>query len=102
MDFHSVAEIKKTVHAYIIVFVSLMGLTILTAAVSMFHLKIHEAIIIALAIAATKGTLVGCYFMHLIDERKVIYFALALVAVFFCLMMFIPLMGLADQQGLLK
>jgi caa(3)-type oxidase subunit IV len=102
MDFHSVAEVKKTVRVYITVFVSLLGLTILTVAVSMFHLNIHEAIIIALAIAATKGSLVGCYFMHLIDERKVIYFALVLVAVFFCAMMFLPLIGLVDQQGLLK
>jgi hypothetical protein len=38
-------------------------------------------IVVALVVATTKGSLVALYFMHLIDERKLIYWTLLLCAV---------------------
>jgi cytochrome c oxidase subunit 4 len=101
MEGHSVAEIKKTVRTYVTVFVSLMGLTIITVAVSYLHLEIGAAIAVAMFIAIIKGSLVASYFMHLISERKVIYFSLALTVVFFFVLMFVPMLSFSDQQGMI-
>ena len=38
------------------------------------------AIAVALFVATIKGSLVACYFMHLISEKKLIYAVLALTA----------------------
>jgi cytochrome c oxidase subunit 4 len=72
------------------VFVTLMVLTILTVAVSYFHMPVALAILVALAIAAFKGSLVAAVFMHLAHERKVIYWVLLLTVVFFIALMIIP------------
>src|SRR5579872_963203 len=100
METHSVADIKKTVRTYVTVFISLMGLTIITVAVSYLHLEISAAIAVAMCIAIVKGTLVASYFMHLISERKAIYFSLLLTVTFFFVMMFIPMLSFSDQQGI--
>ena len=92
MDSHSV-DIKKTVRTYVMVFGALMILTFVTVAVSMFHLPIGQAVFIALAVASVKGFLVAGYFMHLISEKKMIYGVLLLTALFFIVLMIIPMFG---------
>lgn len=96
MENVDVVEVKKHVRKYITVFVALMGLTVVTVAISYLHLEVHEAIAAALFIATIKGSLVASYFMHLISEKRVIYMALILTAVFFLAMMFLPLLGHHD------
>ena len=76
------ADIDRHVRVYIIVFVALMALTIITVAVSRFHLPLPAAVTVALLVATIKGSLVACYFMHLISEKKLIYAVLVLTAVF--------------------
>ncbi len=44
----------------------------------------------ALFVATIKGSLVACYFMHLISERKLIYAVLAVTAVFFIALLALP------------
>ena len=75
------ADIDKHVRVYITVFVALMVLTIVTVAISHFHLPVAIAVTVALLVATIKGSLVACYFMHLISEKKLIYAVLALTAV---------------------
>lgn len=89
----SVEEIKKHVRKYIMVFVALMGLTIVTVAVSYLHLDVVWAIVLALFIATIKGTLVAGYFMHLLSEKKIIYWTLLLTLVFFIVLMVLPTSG---------
>ena len=79
MSEHSPAEIDRHVKVFIIVFVSLMALTLITVAVSYLHLPVPEAVAAALLIATLKGSLVACYFMHLISEKKLIFAALTVV-----------------------
>jgi cytochrome c oxidase subunit 4 len=55
-----------------------MALTIVTVAISRVHLPLPAAVAVALLVATVKGTLVACYFMHLISEKKLIYVVLAL------------------------
>jgi cytochrome c oxidase subunit 4 len=82
-------DIDKQVRIYIIVFVALMALTIVTVAISYWHLPTHLAITLALLVATIKGSLVACYFMHLISEKKLIYTVL-----FITVATFIPLLAL--------
>ena len=101
MSAHNDAEsIRKEVKAYITVFVSLAVLTVLTVAVSYFHLPIVAAVAVALIIATFKGSLVAAVFMHLRAERKLIYWVLVLTVIFFIVLMSIPSISQWDQRML--
>jgi cytochrome c oxidase subunit 4 len=90
MTSHDAADIDKHVRTYILVFVSLMALTLVTVAVAYLDLGVAGGIGVALLIASVKGSLVACFFMHLIDERKLIYAVLAFTALFFLAVMLLP------------
>jgi cytochrome c oxidase subunit 4 len=87
---HDPAEIDRHVKVYITVFVALMALTVITVAVSYVHLSTPLAVTVALFIATIKGSLVACYFMHLISEKKLIYAVLAVTAFMFVALMALP------------
>jgi|TARA_B100000315_G_C14116964_1_gene380758 cytochrome c oxidase subunit 4 len=95
----SADEIRKHVKVYVMVFVALMVLTIATVGVSYLELAIPLAILVALVVATVKGSLVASYFMHLVGEKKPVYWALMLTAVFFCVLMFLPLFTMLDHIG---
>jgi len=84
------ADIDRHVRVYITVFVALMALTVITVAISYLHLPTAMAISVALLVATIKGSLVACYFMHLISEKKLIYAVLLLTAVFFVALLALP------------
>jgi cytochrome c oxidase subunit 4 len=84
------ADIDRHVRIYITVFVALMALTLVTVAVSYLDLSTPMAVAVALLIATVKGSLVACYFMHLISERKLIYWVLAITAFKFVALLFLP------------
>jgi cytochrome c oxidase subunit IV len=84
------ADIDRHVRVYITVFVSLMVLTLVTVGVSRFHFPVPIAVTIALLVATVKGSLVACYFMHLISEKKLIVAILALTVVFFFALLALP------------
>jgi cytochrome c oxidase subunit IV len=88
-DTHAV-DIKKHVRTYMIVFASLMVLTMVTVAVYYLHLSIVAAIAVALFVASIKAGLVATYFMHLISERKLILYLLAFTVFFFIALMLLP------------
>src|SRR4026208_549274 len=90
------ADIDRHVRIYVTVFVALMVLTIVTVAVSRFHLPVHIAVTVALLVAVIKGSLVACYFMHLISEKKLIYAVLALTVVFFIALLSLPVLTVSD------
>ena len=100
MDAHahdSVDDIKKSVKTYFMIFGALMVLTIITVGVSYVHLPVAAAVTVALIVATIKGSLVALYFMHLLHERKVIYWVLTLTLIFFIFMMFVPLLTNSDK-----
>jgi cytochrome c oxidase subunit 4 len=96
MDAHTFdpVEFKKHLRGYWVVFGALCVGTVLTVAAATFglHRGWSEATVItvALIIASTKATLVALYFMHLIDEKKLIYWTLLLVATLFLPLLFLP------------
>lgn len=96
MSDHAAADIDRHVRVYITVFVALMVLTIITVAISRVHLPIPVAVTVALLVATVKGTLVACYFMHLISEQKLIYAVLGLTAFFFIALLALPVVTVSD------
>ena len=90
------ADIDRQVRIYIAVFVALLALTLITVAVSRYHLPVREAVAVALVVATVKGSLVACYFMHLISEKKLIYAVLALTVVFFAALIALPIFTVSD------
>jgi cytochrome c oxidase subunit 4 len=87
---HTPQDIQKHVKSYLIVFVTLAVLTIVTVLVSYWHLSLFQAVCVALLIASIKGSLVAAFFMHLISEKKVIYAILALTVLFFAVALLVP------------
>ena len=89
-------DIDKHVRIYITVFVALMALTLITVAISYLHLPLPIAVTVALLVATVKGSLVACYFMHLLSEKKLIYAVLGLTAVFFVVLLALPVVTVND------
>ena len=85
------ADIDRQVRTYILVFITLLALTMVTVAVSRLHLPVHMAVAVALVVATVKGGLVASYFMHLISERKLILWVLAFTVAFFLAVLLLPL-----------
>ena len=94
------ADIDRHIRVYITVFASLMVLTVVTVAISRFHLPVPIAITVALLVATIKGSLVACYFMHLISEKKLIVAILALTVVFFVALVALPLLTVSNGLGI--
>ena len=80
---HDHVDLKKHVRTYMLVFGSLMVLTLVTVGLRYLDLPVVPAIMVALAIAMVKGSLVACYFMHLISERKLILIIMLATVFFF-------------------
>ena len=98
MDAHAAHDdIRSHVRTYYMVFGALMVLTIITVGVSYLDLSIPFAITVALIVATIKGSLVALFFMHLKHERKAIYWALVLTAIFFVFLLFVPLLTNLDR-----
>lgn len=85
------ADIDRQVRTYILVFVSLMALTLVTVAISYLDLPVPAAVALALVVASIKGGLVASYFMHLISERKLIYWVLWFTISCFVAVLLLPL-----------
>lgn len=90
-------DIDKHVRTYILVFVALMALTVITVAVSYLDLTTGPAVALALFIAVVKGSLVACYFMHLISEKKLIYAVLLFTVIFFLAVLLGPVLTNLDE-----
>ncbi len=99
MGGHSPEDIKKETRTYIMVFVALAALTIVTVSVSYLDMNRGQAIAVAMIVATIKGSLVAAFFMHLLDEEKLIYAVLALTVVFFVVLFVLPAGTFADSTG---
>ena len=75
-------DVDIRVRGYVIVFGALLVLTLTTVMVSRWSLPVVPAIILGLAIAAVKASLVAVFFMHLSHERGMVFITLAFTAIF--------------------
>lgn len=93
-------DLDKTVRTYILVFIALMVGTLATVGAYYLDVSVPVALTIGLFIATVKASLVACFFMHLIDEKKIIYWTLALTAAFLVALVALPLLtSVIDQLG---
>jgi cytochrome c oxidase subunit IV len=74
-------DVSVQVRGYLIVFGTLLLLTVATVAASYLDLAMGPTVALGLTIAAVKAALVAAFFMHLRHERALIYAALSLTAV---------------------
>jgi cytochrome c oxidase subunit 4 len=100
----SAEEIRKHVRVYILVFAALAVLTGVTVGVSYLQIEsVAATVLIALFIASIKGGLVAGYFMHLVSEKQIVYWVLALTVVFFAVLMLVPVVtefsGVGELMG---
>jgi caa(3)-type oxidase subunit IV len=96
---HAVADdhFSHHIRRYLFVFYALIFGTIITVAASYIPFGNREInIAVALFIAIGKASLVACYFMHLISERKMIYGIMAFTAFFFIGLMFLTVWSFSD------
>lgn len=93
-------DIQKHVRVYVMVFIALACLTAVTVGASYINMGSHSInIAVALLIAGIKASLVAAFFMHLVSERKVIYWVLGLTALFFVFVLFVPLMTVMENHA---
>jgi cytochrome c oxidase subunit 4 len=76
-------DVAKQVRGYLLVFGALLVLTMVTVGVSYLDLPEVETVVVALAIATFKASLVAMFFMHLKGEKPMVTWPLALTAFLF-------------------
>ena len=97
MSDHSADHFRDHIRRYLFVFYALLFGTLITVGASYIPFGNRAFNIgVALLIAIAKASLVACYFMHLISERKMIYFIMAFTAFFFAGLMFLTLWSFGD------
>ncbi len=103
MDPHAQEEFQQHVRRYLYVFYALLFGTLITVGASYIPWG-HPAINIgvALFIAVGKASLVACFFMHLISERKMIYGIMGFTAFFFIGLMFLIIWSYGDFPPLTR
>ena len=79
-----------SVKIYLLVFAALAILTGFTVILSYMGLPHGTAVLLAALIALVKCTLIGLFFMHLIDESKAVY-ALLFGALFFLMVLILAI-----------
>jgi len=91
-DAHGAHDVSKSVRKYMLIFGVLLIGTIITVLASYVNFGSHTAnVVVALIIATIKAGLVAGYFMHLLDERKLIFSVLAATTFFFAALMYLTL-----------
>lgn len=93
----SAIDQDKHIKTYMIVFVTLLALTVVTVAISYLHMSVIPAIALGLFVATVKGSLVAAYFMHLIGEKKLIIWVLIFTALFVLGLLLLPVFMHADR-----
>lgn len=92
----STHDISKEIKKYILVFVSLLALTIVTVYVSNLQIGIAMGVTVALIIAIVKGSLVASFFMHLVYEKKIVFVLLVFTLIFVLGLLFLPILAMLN------
>lgn len=94
-------HVERHIRQYLIVFASLLVLTVVTVLASRIDIGITGGVILAMIIAAVKGTLVAGVFMHLFtDKRKLIYVVLIYTGIFVMVLFFLISLSFGDSLNI--
>lgn len=94
-------HLDEHIRACMVVFGCLLVLTAITVAVSYLDVSHAATVTIALCVASVKGAMVLMYFMHLVSEKKLILWSLALTTFFFVSMIILIVSSDADPIRIL-
>ena len=98
-DQHHTEDFSHHIRRYLLVFFALIIGTAFTVWASYIHFGSREInVAVALIIACVKAFLVAGFFMHLISERKMIYYVLAFTAFFFAGLMYLTIWSMAHES----
>jgi cytochrome c oxidase subunit 4 len=86
------ADVQQHIRTYLMVGAALLVATVITVAVSYVNLGTTGNITVGLIIATIKASMVAAIFMHLNHEKPWIYGSLVLTAVFFVVLMLLPVL----------
>ena len=90
--------VKKHLPIYWGVFIALLVFTGITVGAANAHLQPYAwALTVGLIIAIVKGGLVGGFFMHLVGEKKIIFWLLILTFVLFIPLIALPILTTSDS-----
>jgi len=96
----SAEEVREHIATYKKIAGALAVGTVVTVLASYLDVSVAIGITIALIIATTKASLVANYFMHLGEERSQwLMVTLGLTAIFWLVLMLVPLWTIADHIG---
>ena len=96
---HDAHDVSKAVKKYLFVFGALLVGTLVTVAAAKMDFGSSTAnIAVALFIATVKAALVAGYFMHLLDERKLIYGVLGATVFFFIGLMYLTIWSMEPEN----
>ena len=99
-DHDSPEAIKKEIRKYLIVCGALFVLTVVTVWLCFgLQMPVHTAIAIGLLVASVKAFLVAGFFMHLLNEKRLIYGVLILTVAFFFMLMWGPWHNFIDSMS---
>lgn len=90
-------HLQKHRKKYLAIYFALLLCTVITVAISYLHMSVVPAIVLALTVASVKGGLVAYYFMHLSDEKSIIYKALILTAVLLIPLLMLPILTSSNK-----
>lgn len=97
------ADLHKQTGLYMTIFALLIVGTVVTVAVAQVDLGAGLNVVAALLIATVKASLVAAIFMHLKWEKAPpLWWILAICAVFFVALMFLPLLTVLDYPPQVK
>ena len=85
-------DIQKEIKKHLVIYLLLLLLTAVNFFLSRMHLSAVQTLIGVLSIALLQGSLVACYFMHLMSEKKIIHFVLLLTIIFFGVLLSLPIL----------
>lgn len=97
MSDHSAHDVEKSIKKYWMIFFALIIGTVITVGAYFIHIEsVALTVALALFIASVKAFLVAGYFMHLMDEKKMIYGIMASTVFFFIALMGLTIWAMHD------
>ena len=93
MDSSQKIAIEQDIKRHIVIYAFLLVSTVVNFIVSKQHVFGERTVVAVLGIAILQGSLVACFFMHLISEKKVIYLFLVMIVIFFIALFFLPILS---------
>lgn len=86
----NIDAVKKEAKTYLIIFAALLVLTAVNVTMHYLKFPLVTTVMTTLLVAALQATLALCHFMHLLNERKIIFLILGFTLIFVIGLLVLP------------